>query len=144
MASETLGIDAWIHATLTGDATITSAVAARVYAEQAEQGAVFPYIVFRTIDTRDVTSASADRIMVTEVRVIEAVDEGQSFADLKAIAERIDVLFHKRPDAGSQTAGSTAGVTILASYRDRPHRLAEEQDGRHFRRLGGIYRISAQ
>ncbi len=143
-ASETLGIDAWIVDTLTGDATITGLVGDRVYSEEAPAGALFPYIVVRTLDTRDVTSATADRIMVTELRVIEAITEGQSYAPLKAIVERVDVLFHQRPDTGSQTAGSSAGVTIFASYRDRQLKLAETSDGRHYRRLGGIFRIHAQ
>ena len=144
MASETLGIDEWLQATLTGDATITGLVAARVFAEYAPQGTVFPCIVYRPIDTEDIVAANATRIMVTELRLIEAICEGQSYTPVKAIAERIDVLLHRKPDAGSEISGAWSGVTILSSDRQRISRLAETEDGRHYRRLGGIYRISAQ
>lgn len=144
MASETLGIDSWLTSVLTGDATIVAAVGTRVYAEIAPTGAATPYIVFRMISTDDVGTSSANRIMVTEQRLVEAITEGQSFSPLKAIAERIDALLHRKPNSASQTIGTFAGVSILSSDRLRISRLAESEDGRHYRRLGGIYRISAQ
>ncbi len=147
MASETLGIDEWLQATLTGDATLTALLAAgagSVFAEIAPQGSVMPYIVYRMIATTDVVTASAARIMVTEQRLVEAICEGQSYTPVKAIAERIDVLLQRKPDPGSTIAGTWSGVTVLSSDRARISRLAENEDGRHYRRLGGIYNISAR
>lgn len=144
MASETLGIDQWITSVLSSDATITAAVGTRIYAELAPQGTAFPYIVFRSISSIDVVTTSAARIMVTEQRLVEAITEGESYAPLRTIVDRIDALLHRKPDPGSTIAGSWTGTTILSSDRQRVSRLAENEDGRHYRRLGAVYNISAQ
>lgn len=144
MASETLGIDEWLIATLTGDATLTGLVASRVFTELAPTGTAFPCVVIRSISTDDQLGSGQNRIMTTEQRLIEGILEGQDFGPLRAIADRIDALLHLKPDAGSVIAGSWSGVTVLSSTRLRPSRLSEAIDGRHYRRLGGIYQINAQ
>lgn len=147
MASETLGIDEWLMAVLSGDATLTAllaAGAASIFAESAPANSLLPLVVFRSVDSQDVVGQNASRIMVTEQRLVEGICEGESYTPVKAIAERIDTLIHRKPDPASQTIGTWSGVTLLSSDRLRVSRLAEELEGRHYRRLGGIYNISAQ
>ena len=144
MASETLGIDEWLIATLTGDGTLAGLVGARVFTEQAPIGTVFPCVVIRSISTDDQMGSGQNRIMVTEQRLVEGVHQVQDFGSLRAIADRIDALLHLKPAAGSVIAGSWSGVTVLSSTRLRPSRLSEDIDGRHYRRLGGLYQINAQ
>lgn len=147
MASETLGIDTWLTSVLSGDSTLSALLAdgvAGIYAESAPAGADLPFIVHRLIDAQDVVGAAADRIMVTEQRLIEAIAEGESYLPLKAIVERIEVLIQRQPGPGAQIPGAWSGVTILSCDRLRVSRLTEERDGRHYRRLGGLYMISAQ
>lgn len=144
MASETLGIDEWLIATLTGDATLTGLVGARVFTEEAPIGTTFPCVVIRTISTDDQMGAGQNRIMVTEQRLVEGIHQARDFGGLRAIADRIDALLHLKPAAGSVIAGSWSGVTILSSTRLRPSRFIEDIDGRHYRRLGGIFQINAQ
>ena len=144
MASETLGIDEWLIATLTGDVTLTGLVGARVFTEAAPIGSGFPCVVIRSISTDDQMGAGQNRIMVTEQRLVEGVHQVQDFGPLRAIADRIDALLHLKPAAGSVIAGSWSGVTVLSSTRLRVSRLSEDIDGRHYRRLGGLYQINAQ
>jgi hypothetical protein len=146
MSSATLGIDLWLETVLGSDATLTAILgsAGRVHAEQAPAGSAFPLVVFRSLSLDDVMSASQDRVMVSELRAVEAIAQTMSFADVKAAAERIDALLHHLPAAGSTTVGAFGGVTILSSTRLRELRLVESDTGRHFRRLGGIYQINAQ
>ena len=144
MPVETLGIDEWLISTLTGDPTLAGLVGARVFTELAPFGTDFPVIVIRSTTIDDQLGAGQERIMVTEQRLVEAIGEGQSFEPLRAIASQIDGLLHHQPPPGSQTVGSFSGVTILSCTRLRQSRLSEERDGRHYRRLGGIYQINAQ
>lgn len=144
MPSETLGIDEWLVATLAGDATLTGLVAGRVFTESVPLGTAFPCVVIRTISTDDQLGSGQNRIMTTDQRLVEGIAKAQDFGAVRAIADRIDALLHLKPAPGSVIAGTWSGVTVLSSTRLRPSRLSEEIDGRHYRRLGGIYQINAQ
>lgn len=130
----------WIHTTLTGDATITSLVGARVADDPAPAAMAEPLIVFGLLSTNDVaTAAGVYRVMTDSLWLIRAIGEGESYEQLAAIATRIDQLFHR-------AAASVTGGTVFSSTREREHRQSEldQQTGKQYRHLGGEYRVLTQ
>lgn len=126
---------------LTGVApALTIAQTARVYADIAPQGTPFPYILATNTDPgQDVMVVGASRVMVNAIWVVRGVAQGQQYsATLKAIADRIDVLLHRK------TAAIVGGGTLVASYREQPFRMPEVTNGISYRHLGGQYRTLVQ
>lgn len=113
---------------------------ARVYADTAPQGVPFPYVMATNTDPgQDVAVVGAIRVMTNAVWVVRGVAQGQQYtATLKAIADRIDVLLHRK------NGPITGGGTLIASYREQVFRLPETTNGISYRHLGGQYRTLVQ
>lgn len=142
MSDETLAVDEWLYATMAADASIGALVADRIYAEVAPADATFPLIITTHLSSTDVRAATQQsRIMVSGLWLVKGVVNDSSFNNtLKAIAERIDALFH----ASSGGTADGGGAAIFTSHREQPFRLAEVESGKQYRHLGGQFRIYAQ
>lgn len=140
MPVETLGIDQWIWETLSNDTALAAIVGARVYSDVAPATATFPFVTFSEQSSTDVRTASGqNRIMIDSLYVIRGIVTDTSFnVQSQAIAERIDALFH------ASQGGNANGTVVFTSHREQSFRLAEQQAGKSFRHLGGIYRVYAQ
>lgn len=141
MSDETLAIDEWLYASLTGDSTLAGIVGNRVYSEMAPDTATFPFVLFAHLSSVDVPTHNQYRIMVDAVYVVRGIVQDMSYnAESKAMAEAIDRILH-RSSGGSADSG---GALIFTSQRTQPFRVAEQQSGKSYRHLGGQYRIYAQ
>jgi hypothetical protein len=141
VSDESLAIDEWLYGTLTGDAALTAVVGQRVHNEQAPTTSTFPLVVFQLQSSIDVRGNGQTRIMVDALYVVRGIVANASYdANSKLIAERIDALLH----ASSGGTADGGAASIFTSHRTQHFRLAEEESGKQYRHLGGIYRIYAQ
>lgn len=138
MANETLSIDRWIYTTITGDATMLAGVSTRVYSERAPQNPTSPYVVYTYFPMPDTNTLDGRRVLVKAQYLIRVVKQTADFADIEALADRLDYLFNAARN------GSNGTVSVYASYREAPYRLAEDDYGVEYRQLGGIYNIIAR
>ena len=139
MADELTRAEQWLYATLTGDATLTGIIGARVYSELAPSGATFPCVVSGLQSATDVQTHNANRIMVAALWLVKGIAQAESFGgQLQQIADRLDVLLHR------SAGGSADSASIITSVRVEPFKQAAVEDGVHYRSLGGIFRLYTQ
>lgn len=131
---ETITVERWLYQVLTGDTELTNLVGDRIYSTIAPLDAAFPYVVYQTQAGSDVQGVGTARIMSDLSMVVKGVDQGQSFVNLEAIANRIDAVLH-----GAQGSGG-----VLGCVRVQPLAYVEIVDSIQYRHLGGIYQIYAQ
>jgi hypothetical protein len=132
----------WLYATLSGDATLAGLCTDGddgVHADVVKPGAAYPAVVFQYQGGADVRGAGPLRIMVNAVWVVKFGVEGRDMLAAQPGADRIDELLQA-------ASGTVDGADIVSCVRDAPFRMAEDDadSKRHFRWLGGIYRIFAQ
>lgn len=93
MTAELPRIEKWIYQQLSGDATITSIVGSRIYADIAPQAATFPLILFAHIGNVDVLRAGRHGRMAKSIFLVRAVGKTSSAGgDLTTVADRFDPL----------------------------------------------------
>lgn len=123
---------------LQGDATLTSLVGNRIYEYQAPKGTTFPYIVFyNQTAPRDIRGVGTATIMTDTLYAIKAIDQSTSYSTVKAINQRIHELLH-----GIQAVvGIAQQGTVVGIVREEAIKYPEVDSGKHYRHLGGLYRI---
>lgn len=130
--------DKWIYQTLTSDSVLAPLIDKRVCSDLAPPGTAYPYVVAQLLNPDDLAATGAIRVWIDCLFLIKAVDETASYnGKLKQIADRFDVLLHKK------TADLSYG-RIVASYRERPFRMPEQRLDKSFRHLGGQFRLLVQ
>jgi hypothetical protein len=140
---ETSAAETWLYATLTGDATLTGLVGARVYNTRRPADGAMPCVVFQLQASGDVMVVGAVRVWSRLTYVVRGIAEPvpPSYeGTLKSIAGRIDALLHGK-------SGSNGAGTVWSCVRVRPFQMAEtppQLGGREFRHLGGVYEIQAR
>jgi hypothetical protein len=136
-AIETAGlVEPWIYTTLSTDPTLIGLVGTRIENALGPLTAalILPKVHFQFISSRDVQSVSGDVIDTDSLYDVYAVGQGDSYASIKPIAERIHALLHRAqptfPGGGSLTCA-----------RERILQQPDVVQGQTFRHLGGTYRI---
>lgn len=140
MADELTRTQQWINQQCVGDSILRGIVGASVWAENAPQGTPYPLVVFGLIIPHDVVTATGhERIMVESLWRIYGVTEGPTFDDtLQTIADRLDAIFDR-------SAGGTADqAVIFTSVREEPYLGSVVDEGKDYRRLGGLFRVWTQ
>lgn len=137
MANETQAAEEFLFDTLDGDATLSSLGNTGVYSETAPDAATEPYTVFREFAPRGDARAVDVRIMARLQYLVEVVVRAESYSSAKDIYDRVDDLLEL-------TTGSNSYGDILLCRRVRPANQIEIEDGRQYRRMGGIYLLHVQ
>jgi hypothetical protein len=137
MALTTPLVDAWLYATLTGDATLTALVAGRVHRLRLPQDGAYPAVVFAHQGGSALLAGGGVRVWSDLVYLVKAVGQGGGAAGLKAAADRIDALLHA-------ARGSVAGGVIVACVLEAEVAYDEDRNGIVYQHLGAQYRIYAQ
>lgn len=140
MAIENAYAAQWLYETLDGDATLMGLLGSgeRIHEQPAAQESAFPFVTFQLQSDVDIMTADTrNRIMSDQLWLVRATDATASFATLKTIANRIDVLLQN-------ANGSADGATVFHCSREESFRLTEIDNGKQYRHLGGIYRIIIQ
>lgn len=141
MADELDIIGTFIASRLAASAAITGLVSTRIYQDVAPQNATMPYIVFASLAPNDLRAVGAVRIATRDQWLVKAVVQSASYGgNLTTLADAINTQLHG--DDG--VSGVVAGGSVIHSYRRRPFRLAEVNNGISYRWKGGIYDILAQ
>ncbi len=96
---------------LTADAGVSALVSARVYPNQAPQGATFPYIAYHQASRVSVKTFSGPRKLNKYSMVLECW--GQSYSSAKAVAGAVcDAL-----DGLAATIGSGPSIAVLGTFQ---------------------------
>lgn len=131
MSVETQIIEDWLYETFTGDVTLTGLVGNQVYALQAPQNKVYPFVLFAPQNPRDINTLGA-RGAVRALMLIKAVNEGNSTP--QEIADRIDALLD-----GQQVTHQGKRLCWrreqIVEYPETP-----AGTGIRYNHLGGLYR----
>lgn len=90
----------WITGKLTGDATLSPLIGARIYPDVAPEGTIHPFVTLTLVDVMPTANAYADNVFDVERWDIKVVDKSGSFAGARTIAERIRALIHKQIGTG--------------------------------------------
>lgn len=132
--TEGLTVAAWLHDTLASDPMLASMVSG-VYDSVAPPDAQFPLVIISEAgDLADTNALPATRVITTGTWQVRVTVEGMSWAVAAPAVQRIDALLQ------GQTATRVDGL-VLGCTRTAPVKLAEEANGRHYRHLGGLYRV---
>ena len=133
---ETSEVDRWLHATLTGDASLSSLLPGGVWRRLADQNAPFPVCVFQFQGGADVATLPGERVMLSGVWLVKAITR-DGLGDLPEIVRRVDDLLHlvhRREDI----------TPLLSVVREAPFDMTETDQGVTYEHLGALYRIQAK
>jgi len=140
MATVQAIIETWLYTTLSADATLTSLVGSRIYANEVPDGVDSPYpcVVFGFIGGDDLMIHSASRVWTETLYKVEVIGQDVSFSTVDSIYSIVDSLIHR----GSGTA---AGGEVYSCVRQQIIQITETAEGGlKYRRSGGLYSIIAQ
>jgi hypothetical protein len=134
--TEVLTAQAWIDDLLEGDTALMADATGGVWDGPADTGTPYPIVRYESLSTRIVgTATGGGEVMLNSLWLVRGVIDGNSYAPLLGIAERIQALL-----AGSETTVTSLG-TIESCVREEAFQQAEETGGKQYRHLGGIYRV---
>lgn len=145
MADELDIMATYIYQRLAASAAITGIVGsganARIYQDVAPQTVTYPYIVYASLAPKDICAVGAIRIASSDQWLVKAYDKTSGYnSNLITLADAIDDQLH----GDSGVSGSVSGGSVIHSYRIRPWRQAEVDNGVNYRSKGGIYALMAQ
>jgi hypothetical protein len=140
--SEIVGLEDWIYGILHADngaGGVDTLVAGRIFADEAPQGAVYPYVLFSAqSNAEDVVSLGPHRVMVATLYWIRVVGQGASKRALGTIYDRLDGLLQA-------AGGVTALVRVLMVNREAQIATPPATvNGVRYSQLGGLYRAYVQ
>lgn len=135
---DALIIDEWLDTTLRGDTDLFAATEGRIYSEQAPEGAKhYPIVIFnQQSPLRDIRGLGGFTVMSQALYQVKVIGEGVSYLPLRPLASRIHDLLHDK-----QYIPATSGGMIVTSIREEDIKYPEIEGGKHYRHLGGLYRI---
>jgi hypothetical protein len=132
--TEGLTVSGWLYDVIAGDAQMASLVSG-VYDTVAPPDAVLPFVVVsEAVTPTDTNALPASRVLVTGEWQVRVTVEGMSWQPAAAAVQRIDALLQ------GATAKRADGQ-ILGCARVGTIKYPETNNGRHYRHLGGIYRV---
>lgn len=138
MSGDLTRIDAWIYATLTGDAQLSGLVSNRVYRSLAPQGALGPMVIFSFLGGADKFVTLSNR-STNAIYLIRAVRQSSSIETIEPIADRVDALL-TIPNQGVLVRDTL----ITSVVREQPHERTDLENGVPYVYLGGFYRFRYQ
>lgn len=138
MSDETNLIDDFLRARLLADSALSTAAGGRVYDDPpAPENAAYPYVQMQWLGSVDAHCLPERRVGVEAIYLVEGVNQGRTFKGaLKTLADRIDAVLQGLAVAPVVSAGRTWHL-----WREGPFRQATLENGVHYRRLGGRWRI---
>ena len=128
-----LTADRWLYATLKNDTTLAAVIGARIYADIAPEGSIYPLAILSQVISLPVANWSADKVMNDEVWRVRLTTDKADYGAIETAAERIQTLLHKQ--TGTGVIGCTAeGIT----------RFSEIESGQVYKHLVLEFRIFTQ
>lgn len=126
----------WIYDKLEADSDIANVVGARIYANQAPEGAAFPLILFSYQSGFDTRGIGTCRIQTNPIFQIKVICEGAPGSSILLVADRIDVLFQEAVTEISEEY-------VFSSRREQPLQYAEPKPGsaEFYTHTGGLFRL---
>lgn len=144
MANEAASGFTFLYSLFSGDATLMALPGmSGVFRDIAPATTVPDWVVVGHQSGIDTLTATAVRRLSRNLYRILAVGPESDYANLLAIANRVDALL--MPGDTPIRNATSGGVTILAAYREQPLALSEivpgAVQGPNWLNLGGLYRL---
>lgn len=130
----------WVHGVLNGDSLLRSYLgnpSDGIFEAQIPRmpyEVKFPLIIHSDQANRDTITTESVRILTHSFILVKAMDRGDSYASLRPIVSRADVLLHR-------SSGTVTDGLIYHCRRESTIRYAETEGDNHYRHLGGLYHI---
>jgi len=126
-----------MYSVLSGDATISSIVGARIYADEAPQEAAFPLIVFAHIGNIDILRGGAGSRVSKVIYLVRVVDQNSTVqGTVKTVADRFDPLL--------LVGNTTVGDVKLSTQHDQHHVRRDSEFGIPTVYMGSYYLVFVQ
>jgi len=135
--SDILDATRWVVATLAGDATLASL--AKVYSGIAPAGVAYPHIIVLSTSPHDELTFNANKIRMTDIVAVRAVCEGESYAPLEAIADRVYTLLHQQ---SGPVPTKTTRVAECFGLEPIMYPEFDDTTSKSYRHLGHLYQLS--
>jgi hypothetical protein len=140
MTADLTRVNEWMYSVLSNDLTVSTAVAGRIYGDEAPELAASPLVIFAFLGGSDRVLSLRGRLS-SVLYLVRAVDENSSYDVIEPIADRIDDLLAAAiPDRGTVIRDTR----IMSCYREQPHQRKDNSEGKPVVYLGGYYRIGFQ
>jgi hypothetical protein len=141
MANEIPRIERWITWALSNDVQLASIVGSRIYSDQAPEHAAYPFVVFSHQAGEDANGVGTCRVLTRNLYQIAVWMRDRHDDNSRLAADRIDEVISKAVRAQHPSDPSF----VFSGRRESPLPITEpERDSsRVFRRLGGLYWITA-
>jgi hypothetical protein len=130
-----IDLETWIRSQLLGSEDLEEIVGERIYADQAPQGAQRPFVVYQMLSAVDDNTGDARRDLTTCIYQVKVVDDGEDKLLAAQAAELVDDTLHDKSD--------TQGGIVIDCVREEMINLPvfDRETARHYRQVGGLYRI---
>lgn len=126
----------WIYGKLTGAAAVTAAVGNRVYAEQAPEKTLLPYVIFSHTGGFDTRGVGTVRIQTNPVFQIKIVCAGAPTDAVRSALDALDDLFQTAVAEPSETLVFSSRREQLVYYVESVPGSADQ-----YTHTGGLYRL---
>lgn len=135
--AELARVEQWMYSQLAGDATVTSVVGTRIFADEAPQGADFPLVIYAHIGNVDVLRTFGTGRVCKTIMLVRVVGKGSSVqGDILTVADRFDPLL--------LTSGVTVDGVHLSTQHDQHHVRKDSENGIPLSYLGSYYLVFSQ
>ncbi len=128
----------WIVGKLKSDATLLSLAGGRVFLSVAPEKTTYPLVIVQPMSCESVLGVGAERIMMSELVLVRAVDLNTTAMVGASIIERVREVLHK-------ASGSVQGGIVLGCAEERiipPY--VEVERGQVYRHIGVELRVYTQ
>jgi hypothetical protein len=137
--NESIGIDRWLYQTITASVELQTLFGGdvRYYSDKTPQDVVLPFIMGTFISGLDTKGVEAHLIFTRCTYAIKVVDQTSSF---KVISDMYKIVHNLVQDG----RGEVEDASIYSCKRFAPWRIADDDMGKEYRQIGGLYEIIAQ
>lgn len=128
----------WLYqrlATDTGAGGVSTLVGGRIYRDLAPQNAALPAVVFNSESSIPVNGNGGARIMGNQLWLVKVIGEGDSYATIRPVADRVDARLHGQ--SGVQDDAIIDGC-ILESEPPQPSNV---ENGKRYVYLLQLFRV---
>jgi hypothetical protein len=138
MPAELARVEQWMYSTLAGDATVSSIVSTRIYADEAPQEAAFPMIIFAHIGNVDILRSGSNGRFAKNIYLVRAIGRGSSVqGDILTVADRFDPLL--------LVSNVTVNSVRIAYVQHDQHAIRKDSsDGIPVAYIGSYYLVFTQ
>lgn len=137
--SAIVAAEKWMVARLLAQPEVTAIVADRIVSHVVRDEDVYPLVLITMASTAENMTTLEGRVIWSPlVYAVRIVDRVESYEDLEAGADAINLALHR------QSGSNDSGEVVSCLYQAPFAKIELDRDGAEMRSLGGLYRPSVR